>query len=99
MAAFKCKIVNSSTHDLIIKIVGAGNQLNLHLNQGDHFITPPGQFLVEGQRIAIGWDDFTEDIVASGPVTIDKKKVITLKDGAVTKAATDTVSEADDSTL
>lgn len=97
MAAFKCKIENRSSHDLIVKIIGAGNQFNAHLNQGDSIITPPGQFLVEGERIAVGWDDFDENIIAFGPVTIDRRKRITLKDGGLTSVAPTVESEDDDS--
>lgn len=101
MAAFKCKIENNSTHDLIIKVVGANAQFNLHLNKGDSFITPPGQFLNEGERLVIGWDDFDENIIAFGQVTIDKKKRITLKDGSVVGhfGASATVQAVDDPNL
>jgi hypothetical protein len=99
MAAFKCKIENNSTHDLIIKIVGAGIEFNVHLNKGDSLITPPGQFLVEGERVAVGWDDFDETIVAFGKVVIDKKKRIKFNDGSVTGSYADTVLVEDDSNL
>lgn len=101
MAAFKCKIINASTHDLIIKIVGANAQFNLHLAQNTSFITPQAQFLNEGERLVIGWDDFDENIVSSGKITIDKKKKITLKDGGVFGFAPGPVSveEEDDPTL
>lgn len=101
MAAFKCKIINDSTHDLVIKLVGANAQFNLHLAKGTSFITPSAQFLNEGERVVIGWDDFDEDIVAFGKVTIDKKKKITLKDGGVSYAfvTSPSVEAEDDPTL
>ncbi len=87
MAAYKCKIINNSSHDLIIKIAGANAQFNLNLRQGQSYITPNSQFLLEGERIVIGWDDFDETIVCYGLVTINKKKKITLRDDVVAAKA------------